>query len=480
MEQWRSGSNNTVNEISAFEYSLDATDLSTGTWTAATGFDLVEKLTASIAAEAQNGNLPENQTAISATLSDLTWTAGSTLWIRWSDVNDLGSDGICTIDNMVMTVTTGAVTADPEPTNYPTTFAASAAAININTTWVDATGAQLPAGYLVKITKNSTITSPVDGVFEADDLDLTDGSGAKNVAFGQQQYTFSGLQGGTTYILKIFPYTNGGTLVDYKTDGTVPSATAVTQSVILTTNFDTDLAPWTEFSVTGDQVWTPDLIHGLNGSGCAKMSGFATTSFANEDWLISPVIDLTNISNTKLQFYSAYNYDGDPLSVLVSSDYTSGDPTTSGTWTDLSSSAVFSAGGWAWTPSGYINLGVNNVGNVHVAFKYTSTAAASRTWEIDEVTIAGTTGVSIGDNTPATLTTRVYPNPSTGWFNAEMPDNGTFTITVSTAQGSVVKVIEATDKLIKVETAGLPSGLYFVNIQNTVNGLKEVHKLLVR
>jgi len=481
MEQWRTGSNNTVTETTAFEYSLDATDLSTGTWTPVTSFDLVEKIISSIAAEPLDGNLAENQTAMSANIVGISWTAGSTLWIRWSDVNDAGSDGICTIDNLGITVTTGTVTADPEPTNYPTVFAASSAGISINSSWTDATGAQLPAGYLVKISTNATIPAPVDGTFEADDMNFTDGNGAKNVLFGQQAYLFSGLAEATTYYLKIFPYTNGGTLVDYKTDGITPSAFAVTQHVLSTANFNTDLSPWTEFSVTGTQIWTSDLTHGLNGSGCAKMSGFeGGASFDNEDWFISPSINFTFKSNTKLHFYSAYNYAGNPLAVLVSTDYVSGDPTTSGTWNDISTSAVFSPGGWAWTPSGYINLGLSDVPNVHIAFKYTSNTTESRTWEIDEVTVTGSQLEGIGEANAANYSTQVYPNPSTGWFNAKMPENGDFMISIATAQGSVVKSIKATSKTMKVETSGLNAGLYFVTITNTTNNLKEVHKLLVR
>ena len=481
MEQWRSGSNNTVNEVYPFEYSLDASSLATGTWVAVTSFNLLEKTTASVAAEALDGNLAANQTVISATITGISWTSGSALWIRWSDANDLGSDGILSIDNMVMTVSTGTVTADPEPTNYPTSFVASSAGTSITTSWTDATGTQLPAAYLIKISTSSNITPPVDGSFEADDLDFSDGKGVKNVLFGQENFVFAGLAQGTAYSIKIFPYTNGGTLVDYKTDGTAPSASANTQTIILSTKFDTDLSPWTEFSVSGTQIWTPDLTHGLNGSGCAKMSGFeGGASFENEDWLISPVINLTHITNSKFQFYSAYNYTGNPLSVLVSTDYTSGDPNVSVTWTDISALAVFSPGGWAWTPSGYINLGKDDAANVHIAFKYSSNATESRTWEIDEVVVAGNSGVGIGENEKANYTTSIYPNPSNGWFNAEMPVNSKFVITIANAQGLLLKTMNADAKILKVETTGLASGLYFVTLTNTANGLKEVHKLLVR
>jgi len=481
MEQWRSGSSNTANEVYPFEYSLDATSLSTGTWTAVTSFDLVEKIISSTTAAALDGNLAENQTIISASITGLSWTAGSTLWIRWSDANDGGSDGICTIDNLVMTVTTGTVSADPEPSNYPTSFAATGAGTSINTNWTDASGTQLPLGYLVIISTNASITAPVDGTFIADDLDFTDGNGAKNVLFGQQGFIFNGLAEGTTYHLKIFPYTNGGTLVDYKTDGTIPSASDNTQSIILTSKFDTDLSPWTQYSVIGTQVWTPDLTHGVNASGCAKMSGFENSaSFDNEDWLISPAIDLTHITNVKLQFYSAQNYSGDPLTVLISSDFQSGDPSTSGTWNNISASALFSPGGWAWTPSGYINLDLSDIDNVHIAFKYTSNTTESRTWEIDEVTIAGNSGVGINESQAVVYVTSIFPNPCKDWFNAKMPDQGSYHITITNTQGVMVKTIDEASKVKIVDTESLSAGMYLVKITDKSSKISEVHKLFIQ
>jgi len=73
----------------------------------------------------------------------------------------------------------------------------------------------------------------------------------------------------------------------------------------------------------------------------------------------------------------------------------------------------------------------------------------------------------------------IYPNPSNGWIKAELPENGKYTVSISNAIGSKVKSIETT-KSVKVETAGLKPGLYFVTIQNRLNNSNEVHKLIVR
>lgn len=58
----------------------------------------------------QNGNL--NQTAVSAVITGLNWTPGSTLFIRWSDLNDAGNDAGLAIDNFGMTAVI------PEPSTY--------------------------------------------------------------------------------------------------------------------------------------------------------------------------------------------------------------------------------------------------------------------------------------------------------------------------------------------------------------------------
>lgn len=102
MEQWKSGGLDSVNENVGFTYSLDATALNTGTWTAVIELDLNEKLTTTTIAAAVDGNLSANQTALSKTITGLNWANGATLWIKWQDVNDAGSDGAYAVDNFVM------------------------------------------------------------------------------------------------------------------------------------------------------------------------------------------------------------------------------------------------------------------------------------------------------------------------------------------------------------------------------------------
>jgi len=150
--------------------------------------------------------------------------------------------------------------------------------------------------------------------------------------------------------------------------------------------FESSWDNWTKFSVTGNQVWVLDTQYGNPGK-CAKMTGFEfSTSNVNDDWLISPEIDLSSVENAQLTFETASKFSGNPLEVKISSDYNGGDPNTA-TWTDLSAILDIDTGFYIWTNSGNIDISSFTGGNVHLAFRYTSTSSASVTWEVDNITI---------------------------------------------------------------------------------------------
>ena len=118
-----------------------------------------------------------------------------------------------------------------EPTNHPTGFTATGqCSSRIVTSWTDSTGSVVPDGYLVMCNKTGTFTAPVDGTTQSDDTDLSNGSGVKSVPQGTHTFTWTGLSASTRYYFKIFPYTNSGSNINYKTNGTPPTANAMTSA----------------------------------------------------------------------------------------------------------------------------------------------------------------------------------------------------------------------------------------------------------
>lgn len=154
--------------------------------------------------------------------------------------------------------------------------------------------------------------------------------------------------------------------------------------VLFTDDFESGIGKWNAVNVLGDQVWSHDELHGHPG-GCAKMTGFEGSAHANEDWLIAPQMDFTNVANPVFKFENATNYSGNPLELYISTDYSgSGDPNSS-TWTQVTYNK--SSGSWSWVSSGNIDLTSYAGQKVYLGFKFTSTDSESATWEIDNVIV---------------------------------------------------------------------------------------------
>ncbi|WP_118975464.1 DUF5689 domain-containing protein [Taibaiella koreensis] len=163
-------------------------------------------------------------------------------------------------------------------------------------------------------------------------------------------------------------------------DGSEPSA------YIINDGFES-LNNWNVVSVTGDQKWA--IAQYGNPKPCAAMSGFSGSNFANEDWLISKGINLTGNYNTiTMTFESAAKYAGNPLELYISTDYSGSGAPGSATWVPLT--AVYDqSGSFTFTNSGNIDLLSYKNKTVYVAFKYTSTTSAAKSWELDNFRIKG-------------------------------------------------------------------------------------------
>lgn len=140
---------------------------------------------------------------------------------------------------------------------------------------------------------------------------------------------------------------------------------------------------WTAVNVLGTAVWNIQQFG--NPKPCVVMSGNG-----NEDWLISKPITLAGYKN----YYLSFETDGrasvqsDQLEVYVTDNYTGSlDPKN---WTKLN--PILDSDMTKFAPfvsSGKLDISNFAGKNVVVAFKYTSTATASATWELDNVKVRG-------------------------------------------------------------------------------------------
>jgi hypothetical protein len=92
-ERWRKGQTGTTNDRLDFQYSLDATSLTTGTWIDVNNLDFTSPTTTG-AAGAVNGNLAAQRSTRTATISGLSIPNGATYRIRWVDVDRTAGNGV--------------------------------------------------------------------------------------------------------------------------------------------------------------------------------------------------------------------------------------------------------------------------------------------------------------------------------------------------------------------------------------------------
>lgn len=169
-----------------------------------------------------------------------------------------------------------------EPTNYPTSFSATSnSSSQVTVTWTDATGAQLPAAYLVK-----AAVSPANPAAPADGTPEADGALVKNIAHGTQSAVFTGLNAETTYNFSIWPFTNSESSINYKTDGEIPEAAATTTANIsiyrskATGNWN--LASTWQIAQSEAGPWTDASVKPGAGNSVYIQSGHVVTLTQNE------------------------------------------------------------------------------------------------------------------------------------------------------------------------------------------------------
>jgi hypothetical protein len=181
-------------------------------------------------------------------------------------------------------------------------------------------------------------------------------------------------------------------LAYYNTTNTEP---VVGQATLYEEKFETGIGQFKAISVKGDQVWVHDATNKY-----MKMTGYvnSTTRIENEDWLISPQIDLTGQTNSavKIKQVARFFSSWDEMTLNVSTDF-DGTNIETATWTKLTITTLPTGTNWNFVESEDIDLSAYDGKKIYVGFKYLSSTTTAATWEINGFKILtkglSTTGV---------------------------------------------------------------------------------------
>jgi len=150
---------------------------------------------------------------------------------------------------------------------------------------------------------------------------------------------------------------------------------------VLEARWDGKWDGWTTYSRASNRNWA---LGSYDDRQYAKAGGFKA-DVASDDWLLSPPVKLAGMHGAAMRFETAKSHDDDieGLEVLVSDDYTSGDPVAAH-WTALQ--PQLSTGRYEWASSGWLDLSLWDGKEIHVAFRYRCTSPEkASSWEVDDL-----------------------------------------------------------------------------------------------
>jgi hypothetical protein len=131
-----------------------------------------------------------------------------------------------------------------------------------------------------------------------------------------------------------------------------------------------------------DHVWALDTRFGMKASAYVD-----NTNHATESWLVSPAIDLSSVSASKLVFSHARKY-GELSQLSVKAKAGDGD------WATLQVSAWPDGSSWDFVEAEADLAALAGKAGLQIAFVYTSSTSAAATWEIKTVAVTDGGGVT--------------------------------------------------------------------------------------
>lgn len=224
---------------------------------------------------------------------------------------------------------------------------------------------------------------------------------------------------------------------------------------------------------------------GTNGLGTGQSWGISTSrSFSapnsafvryeagglNEDWLVTPLIDLTGMTGTSLTFYGGQQYT-DPYGTVYEIKVSTTSQTSHASFTTV---ATYSEADFtnitvpALTSLKTVDLSAYNGQQIYVAFVMTQNDGDN--WFIDNVNVTASMST---DDFRSDLKTTLYPNPTKDFLNVKA-SSAVESIEMYSILGNLVKTYTNTERL---DVSELANGTYIVKIKS-IDGEVSRQKLI--
>jgi hypothetical protein len=268
------------------------------------------------------------------------------------------------------------------------------------------------------------------------------------------------------------------------------TASAEAQVTSLMENFnvcDTTIASgarptgWTTFNKTGTVVWKWYSRFGVDNSPVLGLNGYVGGTFTtNDDWLITPQMDLSAMTNAYLNFYIKGSFYGPDLEISYSTNYTgSGDPMVSGvTWTPCTLIGATMLDTAKFSPYQPYTANLTSVKStpLYVAFRYTSNSTSATFYDVDSVFTsearAGRVGVdninAAAENVKVSVLGEATSNNINVFFNASANAEMELSVTDMSGRKVYSKIVSVADgsNNFRIDGVNLSTGMYLVAVRN--------------
>ena len=241
---------------------------------------------------------------------------------------------------------------------------------------------------------------------------------------------------------------------------------------------------WSAYSVSGAQDWRCETAYGVGNGPCIHINGYqAGASNEDENWLISPPLNLSGYTDTcTLSFAATYYYGGDSLHVMVSTNYNSGvaaagfnnPDSTAYTWVELPHNGVMLYDTF-YNETGVFDYFTCNLtpyitsGTIHVAFKYTSTITDASVWDLDDIETLGAMTTGITNVTKQTLPVSVLGISTSSDVNVSFDvAQGQYELAIYDLPGRKVYsqniLAQGGKQTLSITDANLANGMYVLKV----------------